>query len=182
MIMLLILQDILVCRRAWESDDMWSIDITDASWTDYQGGIMSELIRTETEAGTQLTVMAYGSTEYVLRFRAYFYTENQTLISNQGEQGGNYITVPAGTHYISTELYSVTRDQLFSAIMYADLEYDFPMHQDLSVESSYSVAESNGEDRRETYSLITEQASVAEYSYELTKAGDLWTVTEYVTQ
>lgn len=161
---------------------MWSIDITDASWTDYQGGITSELIRTETEAGTQLTVMAYGSTEHTLVFRAYFYAEDRTLISNQGGQGGSYITVPGGTYYISVELYSVTTDQLFSAIMYADLEYDLPMHQDLSVESSYSVAESNGEDRRETYSPITEQASVAEYSYELTKVGDLWTVTEYVTQ
>lgn len=161
---------------------MWCIDITEAIWTDNQSSIISELIRTESDAGAQLTVMAYGSSEHTLDFRAYFYAEDRTLISNQGGQGGNYITVPAGTHYISIELYSVTRDQLFSAIMYADLEYDLPMHQDLSVESSYSVAESNGEDRKETYSPITEQASVAEYSYELTKAGDLWTVTEYVTQ
>lgn len=161
---------------------MWSIDITDAVWTEEQGSIKSELVRTETEAGAQLTVMAYGSTEYVLRFRAYFYAEDQTLISSQGNQGGNYITVPDRTHYISIELYSVTSDQLFSAIMYADLEYELPMHHDLSVESSFSVSESNGEDCRETYSPITEQASVAEYSYELTKAGDLWTVTEYVTQ
>ena len=160
---------------------MWSIDITDASWTDYEGGITSELIRTETEAGTQLTVMAYGSTEYALRFRAYFYTENQTLISNQGGQGGSYITVPDGTHYISIELYQVTRDQLFSAIMYADLEYDLPMHQDLSVESSYSVAESNGEDRREAYTLISGQTSVTDYSYNIAKVGDLWIVTEYAT-
>lgn len=160
---------------------MWSIDITDASWTDYQGGITSELIRTETEAGTQLTVMAYGSTEHTLVFRAYFYAEDRTLISNQGGQGGNYITVPAGTHYISIELYSVTRDQLFSAIMYADLEYDLPMHQDLSVENSYSVAESNGEDRREAYTLISGQTSVTDYSYNIAKVGDLWIVTEYAT-
>ena len=167
MIMLLISQGIRACRRAWESDDMWSIDITDASWTDYQGGIASELIRTKTEAGDQLTVMAYGSTEYVLRFRAYFYTEDQTLISSQGNQGGNYITVPAGTHYISIELYSVTRDQLFSAIMYADLEYELPMHQDLSVESSYSVTKSNGEDRSEAYTFISGQTSVTDYSYNI---------------
>lgn len=160
---------------------MWCIDITEAIWTDNQSSIISELIRIESDAGAQLTVMAYGSSEHTLDFRAYFYAEDRTLISNQGGQGGSYITVPGGTYYISIELYSVTRDQLFSAIMYADLEYDLPMHQDLSVESSYSVAESNGEDRREAYTLISGQTSVTDYSYNIAKVGDLWIVTEYAT-
>ena len=181
MIMLLISQGIRACRRAWESDDMWSIDITDAVWTEEQGSIKSELVRTETEAGAQLTVMAYGNTDNAVRFRAYFYNESQTLISNSEAQGGNYITVPDGTHYISIELYSVTSDQLFSAIMYADLEYELPMHQDLSIENRYGVIESNGEDTNETYSLISGQASVTEYSYNTSKAGDLWVVTEHIT-
>ena len=160
---------------------MWSIDITDASWTDYEGGITSELIRTETEAGTQLTVMAYGSTEYALRFRAYFYTENQTLISNQGGQGGSYITVPDGTHYISIELYQVTRDQLFSAIMYADLEYDLPMHLELSIGNKYEISESNGIKEDYRYNVSKEQASDKEYRYETVKEGDLWIVIEHIT-
>ena len=161
---------------------MLSIDITEASWAERQDSIISELVRTELDHAAKFTLMAYDDIGTALRFRAYFYSENQTLIMEREAQSGSYIVVPSGAFYTGVELYSVTADQLFSAIMYADMNYDLPMHQDLSVESSYSVAESNGEDRRETYSPITEQASVAEYSYELTKAGDLWTVTEYVTQ
>lgn len=165
---------------------MICIDITAASWSQSGQAITSEIIALSCEAGSKITVMPYTTdSDSVAAFAITLYDAEMTAITTLSGMGGDYVTVPDGMFYFSVELSrsgGITADVLFSAIMYVDLEYDLPMHQDLSVESSYSVAESNGEDRRETYSLITEQASVAEYSYELTKAGDLWTVTEYVTQ
>lgn len=160
---------------------MLSIDITEASWAERQDSIISELVRTELDHAAKFTLMAYDDTGTALRFRAYFYSENQTLIMEQEAQSGSYIVVPSGVFYTGVELYSVTADQLFSAIMYADMNYDLPMHLELSIGNKYEISESNGIKEDYRYNVSKEQASDKEYRYETVKEGDLWIVIEHIT-
>ena len=165
---------------------MYSIDITSASWQQDNREINSGIIYYPIEAGTKLTVMAYRiSSETALYFTAFFYDAQQTYIGQAGAGGGSYITVPDDAFYWSISLSvaggTVTASELFSAIVYADVEYTLPMNMPVSIGQGYSPKESNGSIVDIEYDPRTGQQVDENYTYTVTRTGDRWSVTQTVT-